>query len=151
MSNLRNLFLQLDHRLALAVGWLQRTLGRRGAALLFFGQLDLVVAWSLVDPLSSAPLKAAPTYRVLVAVAPLWAWALLWAAVGVVCLIQAWRRSDRLAFGLAIMLKVAWALAMFAAWPLGAPRGWIGGEVWLTLAAFVAVLAGWPEQSQLDR
>lgn len=130
---------------------LARRVGYRGAALLFFGQLDLVIGWSLVDPATAPLLKAAPAYRVLLAAGwlrPVWATA--WALVGLVCLVGAvFQRADRWGFAAAIGIKLLWALGLLAAWPLGAPRGWLNGEVWLTLAGFVGIISAWPEPVRL--
>jgi hypothetical protein len=135
----------MSRRLQVLAGRIWRQLGFRGAALGFFGQLDLVIAWSLVDPAAAPLLRVAPAYRMVVRLAPLPIWAGLWATVGVVCLVQALQRSDRLAFALAIAIKLLWAMLMLAAWPLGASRGWLSCEVWLTLSAFVAIIGAWPE------
>jgi hypothetical protein len=136
-------------RLVRLVRWAARRVGYRGATLLFFGQLDLVIGWSLIDPVSVPLLRAAPAYRVLLAVGWLRpAWAGTWALVGMVCLVQAWQRTDRFAFAAAIGIKAVWSLGLLAAWPLGAPRGWVSAEVWLTMAGFVRIIAAWPEPAR---
>lgn len=130
------------------VGWLARRVGRRGAALLFFGQLDLVIAWSLVDPVSAPLLRHAPAYRIVNHL-PLEAWAAVWALVGAACLVGAvFQWADRWAFTAAIGIKLLWGLVMLAAWPLGASRGWLSGEVWLTFAGFVGLISAWPEPAR---
>lgn len=125
--------------------WLQRTLGRRGATLLALAAVDLVIAWLLVNPDLHAQTMAVPSYRIIVHL-PLELWGAAWAAVGLVCAVQAWRRTDRVAFGLAISIKVVWSSLILAAWLWAeAPLAWAGAVVWGALAAWVATAAGWPE------
>jgi len=132
--------------------WIQRHLGRRGAALLFFCLLDLAIAWSLVDPKLTPLLRAAPSYSYIVRYTlwshgPLWIWAAVWANVGLVCGAAAWRRGhDSVAFALAILLKLVWAGMFLAAWLTGQAHGaWLTATIWAGFAAFVGVIAGWPE------
>jgi hypothetical protein len=118
--------------------------GRRGVSLLFFALLDLVVALSLAYAPPEA--MATPTYQFLQAVAPLLVWALAWGLVGVTCLVQAFMRSDRLAFAAASALKVVWGLLYLIGWLIAdIPRGYISATIWLALAGFVQIIAGWRE------
>jgi hypothetical protein len=127
-----------------------RRLGRRGAALGWFGTIAAVVAWSLADPVREPVLRAAPNYRIILSVAPPALWATVWAAVAVVCLIQAWMADDRLAFTSLIALLWIWSvmtlLALTQPIPQAATTGiLLGGVVWSTFGGFVLVIAGWPE------
>jgi hypothetical protein len=76
--------------------WRLRTVtlrvGRRGAFLLFLALLDFVYAYGL--PFPGAAANTSATYRFLAAVAPLDAWALLWAGVGLVCFVFAFHKKD---------------------------------------------------------
>jgi hypothetical protein len=118
--------------------------GRRGSALLFFALLDLVLAASLAG--APAATRSSPTYAFLSLLLPLWAWALVWAAVGVVCLVQAFMLCDRIAFACASWLKVGWGVLNLTGWLLGEiPRGYVSAVIWLALASFVALIASWPE------
>ncbi len=118
--------------------------GHRGAALLFFAFLDLVYAGSL----GWAPpsVRETPAYAWLTSYLPLWAWAGLWAAVGLLCLVQAFLREDRAAFACESLLNVGWGVLHVAGWLLDVvPRGYVSAAVWLALAGFVQVIASWPE------
>lgn len=118
--------------------------GHRGAALLFFALLDLVYAGSLAW--APATVRSTPAYAWLTGYLPLWAWAALWCAVGLLCLVQAFLKADRAAFAAASLLKVGWGVLHVAGWLLDAvPRGYVSAVIWLALAGFVQVIASWPE------
>ncbi len=126
------------HRLGVRVG-------RRGAALMFFALADLVFAYAMIA-LTPRELAASPVYRFASTLMPLGVWSSAWALVGVVCVIQAFQRTDRIAFGLASLIKVAWGAVQLAGWVIGdVPRGYVGATVWLAFAGFVQVIAGWRE------
>jgi hypothetical protein len=97
--------------------------------------------------LSSAP--ASDTYLFLDSLMPLTWWATVWAVVGAVCAVQAFLPSDRIAFAAASALKIIWGLAQLIGWGFDAiPRGYVAATIWLAFAAFVQVIAGWPEPSR---
>lgn len=142
-------FLDLDHRIALVAHRLALRLGFRGAALASFATFDLVWAWSLVDPVAAQALKAAPTYQILLRVAPLWVWALVMATIGVLCGVQAWMADDRAAFAAAIGIKLIWAALTVATWPSAGMQIFRPTIVFLTLASLVGVCAsGLPFRSR---
>lgn len=143
---IRALLLRADHRFALAKDWITKRLGRRGATLLTLATVDLVIGTLLINPGLHAQTVRTPAYRLIVYV-PLQVWGAAWIAVGLVCGISAWRRSDRLAFGLAIMIKLLWGGLILGAWLFkGATLAWAGAVVWFALAAWVAISSGWPER-----
>lgn len=120
--------------------------GRRGAVLLIFAFIDGVVAWSLIDPQSRSQVGRLATYRALVDVAPLVVWAWLWAGAGVVLAVQAFSRSDRWGYAVALGIKAVWAAGLGASWLVyGAPRAWLAAATWAVLAALVLVISGWHE------
>jgi hypothetical protein len=126
---------------------LQRRIGRRGAALTWFAILDLVFGLSLLSPPTST--QATATYHYVIALGGFRLWGLVWLAVGAVCAAHVAARRDRLAFACAILLKVSWGLLFLAAWLVdGAPRAWVSATIWLSFAAFVALLSGWPEADE---
>lgn len=131
----------LDHHAAVVVHGAAERLGFRGAALASFATFDLVWAWSLVDPAAAKALAAAPTYQVLLRVAPLWVWALIMAGVGVLCGVQAWMQDDRAAFAAAIGIKLVWAALTVATWPAAGMLVVRPTIIFLTLAALVSVCA----------
>jgi hypothetical protein len=121
-------------------GDLLHQVGRRGASLIFFALVDLVWAYGL----TAAP--ANPGNEFVAHLLPLPVWAALWAAVGGLCLIYAFRSSDRVAFAAASLLKVAWGTLYLLGWALGEiPRGYLATVIWLAFAGFVQVIAGWME------
>lgn len=123
--------------------------GRRGQALLVFGFIDFVVAYSFLDPTYRTQAAALPAYRAMIETLPLGAWGWLWAAVGGICVVQAFARQDAIGFGAAIGIKVVWVLGFLTSWMVwDAPRGWIGAATWAVLARLVHLIAGWPEEPQ---
>ncbi|GII84610.1 hypothetical protein Ssi03_26000 [Sphaerisporangium siamense] len=119
---------------------LKHRVGRRGATLCVFAVLDLGYAGVLL----TAP--ATGSYLFLAALLPLPFWAGIWAAIGVLCAVQAWMHADRIAFTAASLIKVVWGMVHLAGWALGVlPRGWVLAIFFLVFAALVAVIAGWPE------
>lgn len=119
-------------------------LGRRGTFLLFLTLLDLLYALSLAFPPAEARQSASTRY--VAAVAPLECWASLWLAVGLICAVGAFSRRDQWAFAAAAALKVLWGVTFAAGWLFaGLERGWVAGVIWLAFAAFVYLIASWPE------
>ncbi|MFG1942205.1 hypothetical protein [Nonomuraea sp. NPDC048826] len=123
---------------------LARRVGRRGTSLLFVGLVSAVIAWSLVSP----PRLGRPNlaHAQLAAIAPLRVWAVLWAITAGICLVQAFFRSDRVAFAAATALTLAWGLIYLAGALTGVnPAGWIGGAVWLGFGGWLTLISTWPE------
>lgn len=124
---------------------LLRQVGRRGCTLLFLALVDFAYCFGLATP-NAALTRVNPTYRYLGSVLPLWAWATMWGAVGLLCLIYAFKRHDTPAFAAAMLLKVLWGLMFLGGWLfVGLDRGYISTVVWLGFAAFIGVIATWPE------
>lgn len=122
-------------------------LGRRGASLLFFALVDLVYATAL----GFAPTQTArsSSYAFLASILPLWAWALPWGVVGLLCVYYALRAEDRVAFAAVSALSVGWSVLNLAGWMLGEiPRGFVTAAVWAAFAAFCQMIAGWPERAR---
>lgn len=124
----------------------QRT-GRRGACLLFLAVLDLIYAYSLTTPTPRSLTN--PTTLFLISIMPLGAWAFIWAFVGAVCLLFAFRHDDHIAFGLGISLKAFWALVFFWGWIIHeVERGYLSTTIWGAFALFILVIAGWRENNE---
>ncbi|MFI6921381.1 PAS domain S-box protein [Nonomuraea spiralis] len=127
-----------------------RRVGRRGASLTFVGLLSLAIAASLAFVPDGQ--RATPGYASLAVVAPLSAWAVVWCALGMLCLTQAFMRSDRVAFAAATALLLSYGLIYLISTFTGDnPRGWVGGAVWLAFGGWIALIATWPEAVVLDR
>lgn len=119
--------------------------GRRGAALLFFAELDLVYGLVLAFPSGASASSA--TNRYFATVGPLDVWAVLWIFVGLVCLWCAFQRYDRYGYNAAILLYVLWGgLALLGVWFFDVPP--TAPAIWLSLAGLVWVLSGWREPHQ---
>ncbi|MFI6883355.1 hypothetical protein [Streptosporangium canum] len=122
-------------------------IGRRGASLLFLALLDVVYALSLLG--APPETRASPGIAFLMLLLPLPVWAAVWGAVGALCLVQAFLRTDRMAFAAASLLKVAWGTVYLLGWALGdVPRGYVTATIWLGFAAWVAIISGWREPAQ---
>lgn len=116
--------------------------GYRGAALLFFAELDLVYAWVLAFP--TPEVRTSATNQYFATLLPLHAWAMLWAVVGALCLYHAFVRYDRLGFIAAVLLKVIWGgFALLGNWFADVPAS--SPAIWISLAGLVWVLSGWRE------
>lgn len=73
-------------------------------------------------------------------------WATIWAAVGVVLLVGAFIRQDRLAYAAAALLKITWAAVYLIGWVFhDVYRGWAAALVWLLFAAITLIISTWPE------
>jgi hypothetical protein len=119
-------------------------LGRRGCFLTFLALLDLVYAISLYSPPAEASRNGSLAF--IAELAPLWLWALAWLIPGVLCLVQAWMRSDKLAFAAAIAIKVVWGVVYILAGAVGhVQRAYVGAAVWLAFALVVGLISTWPE------
>lgn len=133
--------LDLDHRLALVAHRLARALGFRGTFLALIATLDLVWAYSWIDPAAARVVKFSPTYRVILGLAPLRFWAVLLAGVGLLCGIQCWLDDDRAAFAAAIGIKLMLAALTLAAWPTAGPATMRQATIFLILGGIVSVCA----------
>lgn len=121
-----------------------KRIGRRGSVLLFLTLLDWLYGLSLARP--DIGVRQSPSVRYIADIAPLCAWATLWLAVGVVCLVGAFSRRDQWAFAVAEALKVLWGVTLTLGWAFGGlDRGWVAGVIWMAFAGLVAVVASWPE------
>lgn len=121
----------------------QRT-GRRGAFLLFLSLLDLVYAYGLAFPTPRA--ASNPTYQFLASTLPLEVWGALWAVVGTLCFVFAFRQQDAPGYAAAMFIKVLWALVFLLGWMFAdVERGYLSTAIWGAFAAVLALIATWPE------
>ncbi len=118
--------------------------GRRGTFLIFLSVLDAVYAISLFNPAPEVARSA--SVRWVEQMAPLWVWGGLWAVIGGLCLVYAFKRQDRIGFGAAVLLKVLWGTIYLLGWAfVGLDRGYLSTVIWLSLAVLTAVVSTWPE------
>jgi len=119
-------------------------IGRRGAFLLFLALLDFVNGYALLFPTPRASTN--PTYIFLASVLPLQGWGILWASVGAVCLVFAFRRNDAPGYAAAVFIKILWALIFLLGWVFAdVERGYLSAVIWGVLALILPLIATWPE------
>jgi PAS domain S-box-containing protein len=112
--------------------------------------LSLAIAASLA--FAPADARATPAYSVLASVVPLAVWAVVWCVTGVLCLVQVFMRSDRIAFAAATALLLLYGLIYLVSTVTGDnPRGWVQGSVWLAFGGWIALIATWPEAVGVTR
>lgn len=122
-----------------------RIVGRRGTFLLFLWMLDWVYAFSLIFPtrvsLGSPILMFVSSLRL-----PLLYWGILWAIIGLICLIYAFKDRDAPAYGASMFLKSLWATMSLFGWIAGyVERGYLAAAIWGAFAALVWVVSTWPD------
>ncbi len=133
------------HRLTTR-GLLVNRIGRRGAALLFFGLLDLVYGYSLIWPGVSDLSLLSPNLKFLASLAPLMMWGVLWIIPGILAVVCAFLKEDRWGFTGVIAVKMMWGVIYLAAAVTGqVDRAYVSATLWLCVAGFVAVISTWPE------
>lgn len=126
---------------------LNALIGFRGTILLFLALLDLVGAYRLMNP--DPELLRTPTNVYLASIVPLAVWAVPWAVTGLICLVQAFARRDRMAFGAAAGLKVGWAVITLCGGLEGViPQAYWGAMIWVAFAGLVMRVSGWPEPAE---
>jgi PAS domain S-box-containing protein len=118
--------------------------GRRGCVLLFLAFLGVAISQSLGDP--DELTRRNPIYQTIDSLAPLKIWAVVWLLIGLLCIVQAFARNDRLAFAASSSLLTVWGMLFGYAWIIhNLPRGAVGAAVWLAFAALVTVISTWAE------
>ncbi len=121
-----------------------KRIGRRGAFLLFLSLLDWVYAYGLAFPTPRA--ISNPTYQFLSSTLPLQVWGALWAIVGTLCFVFAFRQHDAPGYAAAMFIKVLWALVFLLGWAFAdVERGYLSTAIWGAFAAVLALIATWPE------
>lgn len=119
-------------------------LGRRGSFLLFLALLDLVYGFSLLLPTADARIN--PSFLFLANILPLELWGLLWLAVGLVCLVFAFRKQDSFGFAAAMFLKILWAMTFLLGWIfVGLPRAYLSATIWGAFVIIIWLISTWPE------
>lgn len=98
--------------------------GRRGFWLLIVAGLALAFTASLLRP-------SAGQVATFGGVVPLWVWAVLWLTAALVCVVDAFRSRDEVAYAVAVGLWASWSLMSLTAWALGlSARGWLGAIIY---------------------
>jgi hypothetical protein len=122
-------------------------LGYRGAFLLFLALVDVVYGWFLINPTSESQRTSAFQWRAHIM--PPAAWGAIWLTVGIVLLISAFMRQDRIGYALAIALKVGWVFVSAAGGVTGHVEGaWTTVVIWGVFAGLTLLESGRPEPLQ---
>jgi hypothetical protein len=122
-------------------------LGYRGAFLLFLALVDVVYGWFLINPTDEARRTSAYEWRSHIM--PPQAWGAIWITVGLVLLISAFMRQDRVGYALAVALKVAWVVVAAAGGASGHVEGaWTTVVIWGVFAGLTVLESGRPEPLQ---
>jgi hypothetical protein len=63
---------------------------------------------------------------------------------------QAFVRLDRLAYSLAVTIKILWGVTALISWTLTAtnPRGWVSAAIFIGFGFLTAIVSFWPEQQR---
>lgn len=118
--------------------------GYRGAFLLFLAVIDLVYGWFLVNPTPESQRTSQFIWRD--EIMPTQAWGVIWLMAAVVLALSAFIRQDRVGYGVAIALKLAWAFVAAAAGFTGHVQGaWTTVAIWGGFAALTILESGRPE------
>jgi hypothetical protein len=135
--------IRMLRRKAAAAAW---HVGRRGACLVFLGLAYVLLGWGFAVEPPAAP-SSRELYAIHLSIMSFDGWALVWASAGIACLFGAVvKRVETVGFSAAMMVAVLWGLA-FAAVAAFADvyRAWAAAVLYLAFAAFVLLIAGWPE------
>ncbi len=125
-------------------------IGRRGAFLIFLAMLDLIYGYSLAFPTVAA--TNSPGLLFLASILSLKLWALLWATIGVICFVFAFKRKDAPGYASAMFLKILWAIIFLLGWLFaGIERGYLSTVIWGTFAGILGLIATWPDSSKYPK
>lgn len=116
-------------------------LGSRGAVLLVLAAIDVLFGAVLVYPPVEQLHSSAYLWRDHIM--PTQVWGMIWIAVGVIVGANAFVRQDRVGYGFAIAIKIAWAfLALISAISGAVPGAWASVIVWGLAAVWVIIDSG---------
>lgn len=119
---------------------LDKKLGHRGAFLLVMATLDGFYGFNLTQP-QLHPFNTFFTTG---------QWSIVWFFSSVMCFIYAFKKQDRPAFFVTMMLKILWGIVMLNHWlDQGDFQAWVGVVVWWSIAASIAVVVTWFEGPEI--
>lgn len=117
-----------------------RLLRRRGS-LLGFGIIHLIYGTSMLAADRSVTNTTLTWFNEIM---PLHAWAVIWYAIGITCLVHAFRRNDGWGFAAAWMLMLFWAIMSLVGWiASNVTIGSVG--IWFGLTWLLWNDSGWAE------
>jgi hypothetical protein len=104
-------------------------LGYRGVFLLGLALLDIFYGLSFMNP-DDATLET-PAYQWRDRIMPSSAWGAIWIVAGVVLVLNAFMRQDRVGYGVAIAVKLGWSFLSVVSWITGdVHNGWVSAVIW---------------------
>lgn len=127
-------------------------LGRRGAFLVLFGAVYLLVGYSYLTLSPVSVVAVRRSLHLALNVAPLTVWGWVWIAAGaaaVVCGVFCVGRKGA-GFATAVVMPALWAGVYLAGWLNNdIPRGWVSAAIYAALAGGVATVAGMSDSDEL--
>lgn len=104
-------------------------LGYRGNFLLALACLDVFYGLSFIDP--DHQTLSTPAFIWRDRIMPSTAWGAIWISAGLILLVNAFLKQDRIGYGLAIAIKVGWAFISGVSWLTGdVHNGWVSMVIW---------------------
>lgn len=124
-------------------------IGRRGATLLMFALVDFTMGYNML----TVPKEIVDrSYIGHTTMLPLEVWACLWIATACVLVVHAFRIDDRIGFAAAMGIKLLWAIGFCVSlFVFQSPRALIGLVLWVVIAGWLFLVAGWPEAQEAPR
>lgn len=136
-----------------AHGRVAAKVGRRGAFLILFGVVYLLLGFSYATTPVTPVMRT--TLKLALNVAPLWVYGLMWLAAGTVAVISGAFLSpvrDAAGFVCAVIAPTLWAAVYLAAWvDHDAPRMWVAAALYAAVAGAVSVVSGMANPAVLDK
>src|SRR5687768_15437341 len=97
--------------------WIMQRAGKRGACLLFWGYLHIIIGLVFLEPPTDV---AARNLYWILKILPSKVIAVLWFLSGVVCMVGAfWKRRKKVAIAFGPFMPLAFAAAYIASWITG--------------------------------
>lgn len=124
---------------------IRRRAGRRGTTLAVLALIDFGYGGGLVTGYVPGFAHKETLFLPLV----VWGW--IWITTGIICLTGVLLVRDRFHFGIATLLKTAWASVIAVSWlTYHIQGGWTSVAAWGGIALLVLIVSGWPETGWFD-
>ena len=127
-----------------------RSIGHRGAFLILFGVVYLLLGYSYLSVQVTPVVKHALHLALSIAPLDVYAWA--WIISGALCVLAGVLSPRRkpLGFAVAMLMPALWSIVFAAGWVNGdTPRGWTTAIVFAALAGAVGVVAGMQDSGEM--
>ena len=115
-------------------------LGVRGAAMLTLGIFHIIYSVQQLFPNRAWLDRGDVQWRS--EIVPSQVFGGLWALIGVMCIVAAFRKADSLGFGATTFLFMFWAMTELGAWiDHQAPQGYLSAATWATFGVLSLILS----------